>query len=63
MTKFMVQSIPAHPNLQTTSSMKMNVLSSGTEEITSESGQTIGSATSQTVSFQSYSNMTVTYND
>ena len=41
----------------------MNALSSGTEEITSESGQTIGSITTQTVTSQTFTNMAVIYSD
>ena len=41
----------------------MNALASGTEEITSESGQIIGSITTQIVLFQTFTNMTVIYSD
>ena len=39
----------------------MNVLLSGTDDIVTDSGQTIGSATPQSVMPASYTNATVTY--
>ena len=59
----MAQAISAHPNFQTTSTLKMNVLSSGTDDITYDNGQTIGSVSVQTVSAQSFTNITVIYRD
>ena len=56
----MVQSIVAHPDFQA-SSISMNILPSGSEEITSSNSQTIGAVTSQTVSSATYNNKTVTY--
>ena len=60
-TKFMLESLTAHPDFQTTASWTMNALASGTEDIVADSGQTIGAITSQTVSSASYTNMSVTY--
>ena len=59
----MVQSIQAHPDFQTISPIVMNILSSGIEKITPDSGQIIGAVTPQTVSTPSpaYTNVTVTY--
>ena len=59
----MLQSISAHPDFQTAATLVMNLLSSGTEDIVSESGQTIGAVTTQTVSaaFPAYTNLTLTY--
>ena len=57
----MIQSISAHPDFQTTATWTMNILSSGTEDIVADSGQTIGTVTTQTVSSPAYTNQTVTY--
>ena len=57
----MLQSISVHPDFQTTTTLTMNILSSGTEDIVADSGQTIGAITTQTVSAASYTNQTVTY--
>ena len=57
----MFQSISAHPDFQTTATWTMNSLSSGTEDIVADSGQTIGAVTTQTVSAAAYTNQTVTY--
>ena len=57
----MAQSLPFHPDFQTMSSMVMNVLSSGTEDITLDSTQTIGAVFTQAVSSIPYSSQTVSY--
>ena len=57
----MPQSISAHPDFQTAATWTMNSLSSGTEDIVADSGQTIGAVTTQTVGAPSYTNQTVTY--
>ena len=57
----MFQSISAHPDFQTAATWSMGLLSSGTEDIVADSGQTIGAVTTQTVSSPAYSNLTVTY--
>ena len=58
----MPESLPAHPDFQTTASWTMNALASGTEDIVADSGQTVGAVTSQTVASASYTNISVTYN-
>ena len=62
-SKCLPQSIFAHPDFQKTATWTMNLLSSGTEDIVADSGQTIGAVTTQTVSQPSpaYTNLTVTY--
>ena len=60
-SKFMVQSISAHPDFQTIATWTMNLLSPGTDDIVADSGQTIGAVTTQTVSSPSYANLMVTY--
>ena len=60
-SKFMLQSISVHPDFQTAAPWTMNSLSSGTEDIVADSGQTIGAVTTQTVSAPVYTNLTVTY--
>ena len=59
----MIQSISAHPDFQTAATWTMNILSTGTDDIVVDSGQTIGVFTTQTVSAPSpaYTNQTVTY--
>ena len=59
----MLQSISVHPDFQTTATLTMNLLASGTEDIVADSGQTIGAVSTQTVSAPSpaYTNLTVTY--
>ena len=57
----MFQSISANPDFQTTVTWTMNLLASGTEDIVADSGQTIGAATTRTVSAPAYTNLTVTY--
>ena len=59
-TKFMVQAKVAHPDFSD-AAWTMDLLTSGTDNIIVDSGQTIGSITSQTVSPQSYTNQSVTY--
>ena len=59
----MFQSISAHPDFQTAATWSMNLLSSGTEDIVADSGQTIGAVTTQTVSAPAYTNQTLTYYD
>ena len=61
----MFQSISVHPDFQTAATWTMDLLSSGTEDIVADSGQTIGAVTTQTVSAPSpaYTNQTVTYYD
>ena len=60
-TKFMIQSIAAHPDFQGTVAWTMNVVTSGTDDIVVENGQTIGAITTQTVTPFTYTNNTVTY--
>ena len=59
----MFQSISAHPDFQTAAPWTMNLLTSGTEDIVADSGQTIGAVITQSVSTPSpaYTNQTVTY--
>ena len=57
----MFQSIFAHPDFQTTSSLTMNLLTYGTEDIVVDIGQTIGAVTAHTVSAPVYTNLIVTY--
>ena len=57
----MPQSISAHPDFQTTATWTMDLLSSGTEDIVADSGQTIGAVTTKTVSATAYTNLTITY--
>ena len=59
----MPQSISAHPDFQTAATWTMNILSSGTDDIVADSGQTIGAVTTQTIisPAQVYPNLTVTY--
>ena len=57
----MVESVAAHPDFQSTSTWTMNFLAAGVEEITAETGQTIGAVTSLAVTSVSYSNQSVTY--
>ena len=61
--KVSAQFINYHPDFQTASSMTMNSLSAGTEDITANTGQTFGTITSLAVGVQSllYTNQTVTY--
>ena len=60
MTKFLPESSNSHPDFSS-STIVMNVLSSGTNDIVSESGVTIGSSTSVSVSSFSPSIQTATY--
>ena len=60
-SKFLPKSIFAHPDFQTAATWTMNLLSSGTEDIVVDSGQTIGAVTTQTVSATTYTNQTFTY--
>ena len=57
----MFQSIFAHPDFQTAATWAMNLLSSGTEDIVADSGQTIGAVTTQAVSAPPYANLAVSY--
>ena len=59
-TKFTVQSLSAHPDFSA-AAWTMNTLNPGSEDVTLDPGQTIGSITSQTVSTTSYANQTVVY--
>ena len=59
-TKFPIGSLAAHPDF-TAGSWTMDALPSGTEMITSESGQTIGSITTESVSTSSYLNPATSY--
>ena len=59
----MLQSISVHPDFQAAAPWTMNSLTSGTEDIVADSGQTIGAVTTQTVSAPAYTNLTVTYYD
>ena len=60
-TKFMIESVVAHPDLQTSASWTMDLLVPGTQEIIVETGQTIGTAISTLVTNPSYANQTVIY--
>ena len=62
-SKFMIQSVFAHPDFQTTATWTMNALSSGIDDILLETDKTIGSVFTRTVSTPSpmYSNVTVSY--
>ena len=60
LTKFMIQSIEVHQDIST-GTWTMNALSTGTDDIISESGQTIGTPSSRTVNAASYTNQTVVY--
>ena len=57
----MAQSISAHPDFQTVAPWTMNLLSSGTEDIVTDSVQPIGAVTTQAVSAPGYTNQTVIY--
>ena len=60
----MAQAISAHPDFQASSAWSMTILSQGTEDIISDSGQTIGSVSeSSTVSatVPPYTNLTLVY--
>ena len=57
----MFQSIPAHPDFLTAAAWSLDPLSPGTEDISIEGGQSIGSATSQIVGSTTYTNLTVIY--
>ena len=57
----MAQSLPFHPDFQTKASLVMNVLPSGTEDITLDSTQTIGTVFAQTISSIPYPNKTFSY--
>ena len=57
----MIQSLSAHSDFQTAVPWTMIALSTGTEEITLDSGQVIGSITLQIVSASAYTNITVSY--
>ena len=57
----MFQSISAHPDFQIAAAWTMDLLSSGTDDIVADSGQTIGAVTTQTVSAPVYTNLAVTY--
>ena len=59
----MIQFLSIHPDFQTASTMTMNLLSVGTEDLTVDSGQSIGAVTSQSVGVPSpaYTNQTVIY--
>ena len=59
--KIISQSISAHPEFQITAIWTMNLLLSGTDDIVADSGQTIGTTTTQTVSSPAYTNQTVTF--
>ena len=63
-TKYLVQEINYHPDFQMVSSLAMNPLNPGTEDIVSDPGQTIEAVITHSVVPPSpdYSNHTVTYN-
>ena len=56
----MPSSINVHPDF-TTAAWTMNLLSTGTDDIVSDSGQTIGSVSNPTISSSAFSNQSVTY--
>ena len=56
----MAQSIDAHPDF-ISNSFTMNVLTPGTNEITTDSGQTIDSITSQSITLQTYAGPSTSY--
>ena len=56
----MVQAISVHPDFSTTTGIAMNVLSSGTEDITPVSGQTIDPIASLPVSTPSPAYVNIT---
>ena len=58
--KFVVQSIDSYSDF-TTSTYSINALATGTEDIMSENGVTIGTATSLTHMSGTYTYQTVTY--
>ena len=60
-TKFMLNSLPAHPDFST-STLVLNQLSSGTDDIVSESSISFNDVTSELVSIQSsFTNTSATY--
>ena len=61
-TKFMIQSFPVHPDFIGWS-FEMNALEIGTDDITSESGVSIESITTQSVSAPTYTNISITFNN
>ena len=63
-TEFSLELFTLHPDF-ITSTLTMNILTSGTDDIISESGMTISSITSESVSAISYSNqlMSLTVDD
>ena len=62
-TKFLAQSLSVHPDFTAVATWTMDTLPPGVDDITTDTTQTIGSASSQTVSDSttSYSNITVIY--
>ena len=60
-TKFPIGSIDYNTDFTTSTALSMTALSSGTDDIVTDSGQTIGSAGVQSVTTAPYTNITVTY--
>ena len=60
-TRFPVGSIDYNTDFTTSTALSMTALSSGTDDIVTDSGQTLGSAGAQSVTAVSYTNQTVTY--
>ena len=60
-TRFPVGSIDYNTDFTTSTALSMTALSSGTDDIVTDSGQTLGSAGAQIVTASSYTNQTVTY--
>ena len=60
-TKFMAESLAAHLDFQVAGTWTMDLLSAGTNDIVSEAGVTIASATTETVISASNTNVTLTY--
>ena len=58
---FTVQSLPAHSDFISSSSIEMNALSAGTDDIIPDGGHIMGAVTSLTINSASYSNISVTY--
>ena len=59
--KFPISSVDYATDFTASSTITMSALSSGTDDFVIDSGQTIGSAGTQSISLATYSNQTVTY--
>ena len=59
-SKFMIQSINAHPDFSA-ATWTLNILPAGTDDVASESGQTLEAVSLQTVTLQSFTNNSVIY--